>query len=533
MDNVIQTDSIFARNHLNPVQRKRIDSTWAPGFRRDVVDQLPINDIRTLYCQDNGRPTKELKSIVGAIILQNMFNLSDGETVQRFLFDNLWIEALNLGSVQEKDLYICPKTLWSHSQKLSESGLIDTILDSVNVHLAKVAKVDLDIQRLDSVHIRSNMAKLTRIQLFHRTTKKFLRDLELNHKELLEPVDPSVRARYLTSDKENKDSAYHFFGKTKPGERQRNLEMMASDIYGLITLFKDVPTVAGMESFALLTKLFSEQCEVETDPSHALTVKVKEPELIPSNSLQNPSDPDATFCGHKGEGFQAQLMETCAETKEEGADKVSLITYVKFEPTHEHDAHALIPAIEGAEKSSLKPKVVLADTSYGSDENVQKAKELGVTVVSPAGGKDPEAGKIRIAEFLQSENSEDLVCPKGQKPWTVSKTKNGGVVAGFNLDNCNECADNKRCPAWRYGHKAELKFSPKDMRLSKRRMVENTDEFKRYSMRSGIEATNSRLARETGLKRLRYRRRVKNFMAVVFKVLGINHRRVLSVVGIS
>ncbi|MDR1871019.1 MAG: hypothetical protein LBS60_03665 [Deltaproteobacteria bacterium] len=113
--------------------------------------------------------------------------------------------------------------------------------------------------------------------------------------------------------------------------------------------------------------------------------------------------------------------------------KVNHVTYVKLEPAHERDAHALISAIKGAEKSGFKPKVVLADTSYGSDENVQKAKDLDVTVDSPASGKDPEAGMIKNEEFSQYENTKDLVCPKGRKHWTLSKTKNNGCVAGFNL----------------------------------------------------------------------------------------------------
>ena len=33
--------------------------------------------------------------------------------------------------------------------------------------------------------------------------------------------------------------------------------------------------------------------------------------------VQNPSDLDATYSGHKGPGYQAQLAETCAPENEE------------------------------------------------------------------------------------------------------------------------------------------------------------------------------------------------------------------------
>jgi hypothetical protein len=115
MDHVINTDSLFRRSHLNNVQFKKIDKTWGPSFRTEILDCLPMDKIRSLYCQNNGRPTKELRAITGAIILQNLFNLSGIETCDNFTFNLLWHEALNLGSLEIKDLSICPKTLWNHS----------------------------------------------------------------------------------------------------------------------------------------------------------------------------------------------------------------------------------------------------------------------------------------------------------------------------------------------------------------------------------------------------------------------------------
>ncbi|MDR2422351.1 MAG: hypothetical protein LBE01_03135 [Deltaproteobacteria bacterium] len=132
-------------------------------------------------------------------------------------------------------------------------------------------------------------------------------------------------------------------------------------------------------------------------------VKVKDPKPVPSNSPQNPSDPDATHSVHKRQGFHAQLMETCAKTKEGSEATPQLITYVNLEPAHNGDAYAVLPVIEGAAESGFKPEDVIAEASYGSDDNAQKANDLGVQVISPAGGKDPEAGKIRRASFKKSE----------------------------------------------------------------------------------------------------------------------------------
>jgi len=44
-------------------------------------------------------------------------------------------------------------------------------------------------------------------------------------------------------------------------------------------------------------------------------VVIKANKDVPSDSLQNPSDPDAGYSGHKGKGFQMQVMEIYSENK--------------------------------------------------------------------------------------------------------------------------------------------------------------------------------------------------------------------------
>jgi IS5 family transposase len=376
------------------------------------------------------------------------------------------------------------------------------------------------------------MAKFTRIQLFHRTNKNFLAHLQKRYKDRFALVDKTIRDRYLSEDPDNANSSYNFFGRAKSGERERNLNSIASDIYALITLFNDDEVVLKMSTFRLLARLFSEQCVVDAECSNeAEKVKVKDPKSVPSTSLQNPSDPEATYSGHKGQGYHIQVVETCSEFKEEDKKTVNLITYIHFEQAREHDVHALAPAIEELEQSGVKPVILTADASYGSNENVQKAAEHGVTLISPVGGKDPEADKIGLAEFEESEDGKTVTCPKGQKSWQTRQTEKSVLVAGFDLDKCQECVDKEKCPAFQNGHKAELKFNPKEMRLSKRRAYEQTDDFKkRYAMRSGIEATNSRLKRQTGINRSRYRGLVKPKMGAYFKAIGVNFLRVFAVI---
>ena len=59
-----------------------------------------------------------------------------------------------------------------------------------------------------------------------------------------------------------------------------------------------------MNTFNDLVRVFGEQCEIDNG-------KVKISEHQPGDSLRNPSDPDATLDGHKGNGYQVQVAETC------------------------------------------------------------------------------------------------------------------------------------------------------------------------------------------------------------------------------
>jgi len=117
----------------------------------------------------------------------------------------------------------------------------------------------------------------------------------------------------------------------------------------------------------------------------------------------------------------APLSETYCQEGEKKS--LSLITEVIVEPAHESDANALIPLVEGTQKRGLGPEEVLVGSLYGSDENCEKAKELGVEVVSPVMGK-PEGDHFTLAD-----------CPQGHAPVKV-KHKKGRHIAVFDLQTC-------------------------------------------------------------------------------------------------
>jgi hypothetical protein len=130
--------------------------------------------------------------------------------------------------------------------------------------------------------------------------------------------------------------------------------------------------------------------------------------------------------------------------------------------------------------------------------------------------------RIRIAYFMEDENGMvERAYPKGQKCWCKNITKNGNIICGFDKKVCAVCPESFRHPVKVSQGRVELKCTPKNMRLSKRRVYEQTEESKkRYTMRAGIEATNSRIDRETGPKRSKYRGISKIKLSSTFKVIA-------------
>jgi hypothetical protein len=179
-------------------------------------------------------------------------------------------------------------------------------------------------------------------------------------------------------------------------------------------------------------------------------------------------------------------METCNETKDDDDKTVNLITVVIAEPANIHDSDSTFPTSEAAEDAGFKPETLLGDTAYGADTIVEAAKEDGVEVISPAGGEDPEAGKLRLADF-NFDNDKKGSCPEGQKPWATHETKRGKRVRGFDPNVREKCPKQSFCPVDLSKGKAELSYTMKELRLSRLRAREQTDAFKkRYARRSGI-----------------------------------------------
>jgi len=504
---------------LTPKRRQMLDAGWPGLFREHILPSIPVNEVGKHFNATFGRPTKELYSMLGALILQQTFDLTDEETIQQYAFNIQWHYSLNISEETDDAKYISLKTLWNNRNIVAQNNLEDDIFKAGTDKLAQVFNVNIDKQRIDSVHIKSNMRRLGRISIFSESIHKFLVNLKRGNQDQLDSVDEKVVDRYLSKN------GLGCFSRVKPSESRKTLTEVSKDLFDLVQQFKGNQEVAAMYSYKLLERVLKEHCNLTNDKDNP--VELKKPKEIASDSLQNPSDPDATYSGHKGQGYQVQVQETFCDDEEKKEETLNLITHVEVEPAHNSDANALIPAIESTERQNLKPKELTADALYGSDDNCERAKEHDVELIAPTMGS-VDKDKLTITDFQFSEKGEVVACPQGNAPAKVKKRKR--VSIGFASHDCRNCPELSRCPVKKGGKYYYLLFTDKEMRIAKRRIYEQSDKFKdRYRWRAGVEATMSEYDRRTGVKHLRVRGLKAVRFCATLKALGVNIFRAAAV----
>jgi hypothetical protein len=515
-----QTDYLFDPwDYLGPKRKKLLTESWAGVFREHILRELPVHKIAPYFSEGSGRPTKELYAALGGLIFQQMHDLTDEETVDEFSFNIKWHYALDIPGESDESKYLSLKTLWTLRHLVMAKGLDVELFNRTTELLAKAFRVDASKQRIDSVHIRSNMKRLGRIGIFSRSIHVFLVNMKRQRPEIFETIDKELVDRYLTQ------KALGCFSLVKPSESGKTLEMVARDLFSLVRRFRENREVNSLHSYNTLVRVLKDQCSVtEEQDDQPAGVEVKSPKEVSSASLQNPSDPDAGYSGHKGQGYHAQVMETYCDS-EDGQLKertLNLITHVEVEPAHVSDAHALIPALESAQERGLAPEEVLADSLYGSDENGERAKEMDVEIISPAMGT-LNAETLNLGDFTQTENGKITACPQGHAPVRFKQGKKNTCSVAFDSEHCGACPLRERCPVKPGRKRHYLRFDLKTLRIAARRAREHTPEFKdKYRWRSGIESTFSGMDKQTGIKHLRVRGLDAVGYCARLKAIGVN-----------
>jgi hypothetical protein len=516
---------------IPPLGLKRIRDGWQGVFRHVLLKLMPAQQLAGHFHPILGRHTKELYSVAGLLFLQELHDWTNPQSVEAYLFRTDLQYALNLEPGSDE---MCERTFERYRALFLDDESARGVMDKVTAELVQELEINIDEQRLDSTHVFSNMASFGRTRLMGVTIKRFLTQVHRHCRDDYDALQETLRQRYVVS------TAKLFASEGKSSEdRLRTRQQVAEDLHALIERFATHEGLKDRPSYKALVTVFTQQCEL-------VEAKVQVREKTGGDCMQNPSDPEATYDGHKGEGYQLQLSETCSP-----ANDVQLIVASLPQTAVNSDADALPKMLEDLEEKKWLPVVMTADTSYGGDGNVQLAAGKGVELVSPVSGPQPDKGSeeeskgngslppsdkgtspavamelLTIDDFAVDERTGRVTaCPSGRIPLeTIGDAKAGTTTLEMAAKDCQACPFGSACPIQRKpGGRYRLSYTDKQRRLAARRREEDTEAFReRYAIRSGIESTNSGLKRRLGLGELRVRGQKAVFHALYLKVAGWN-----------
>ena len=543
---------------LSPVADRRLTSGWQHVFQQAILKLMPAGKLAEHFDPEMGRPAKELYSMAGLLFIMEFRNWTHEEAADAYMFNIDAQYALNL---QPERQSLCRRTIERYIKLFREDELAQAIMHDVTGELVQLLELDVSKQRLDSTHIESNMAKFGRMKLMATAIRRFMAQVKRHDEASYNALRKAVRERYEASD-----SAI-FGWKTLDDDGVNELrQSIAEDLAYLVERYRRNKDHNSRSTYLMLVKVFEQQCEV-------VAGKVEVKKKTGGNIICNPSDPDATFDGHKGSGYQVQLSETYSAD-----NSVQLIIAALPETACESDSRAIAKLIEHFDEYGHRPETLLADTAYGSDENFMACARNSprswfgpshnegsvnpiIELISPTSGQDkgttkatvasPEQGSrvsngsaeeklsspplLTILDFAyDSQSNRFTYCPAGLELHRAHYRDYEDQHLLLMLNStCGECPLKSRCPISHDPMLCQLRMNGKDLRLAQRRAAERTDAFKTdYRMRGGIEATNSMLKRVTGLDRLRVRGRPAVFSSILLKVAGWNLLRAASVLSL-
>jgi len=281
---------------FSPMAIKYMRQDWPGLFRTQILHLMPVGKLAEHFHPTMGQPTKELYSMAGAIFLKEFFNLTIEKLVRRYLTSSDWQYALNVSPITAS---MSHATVERYTKLFVEDDITADVFHRVTSALIEALELDVSRQRLDSTHVFSDMATFGRSKLMGVTIKRFLTQLKRHHLEAYDALPEEFTSRYAMSQSK-------LFGDFKGGRKMLR-QTVAEDLLLMVNRFADEVDITGQTSYQAMVRVLHEQCEVSEDKT-AVEVEDK----TGGNVMQNPSDSDATYDGHKGPGYQVQIPRRAA-----------------------------------------------------------------------------------------------------------------------------------------------------------------------------------------------------------------------------
>ena len=286
-----------------------------------------------------------------------------------------------------------------------------------------------NIRRMDSLMVATHSKRMSRLEIIYQVNSNAV---SLLHKFGADELIEQELLHYLTPNDLNEVIYY-----CKGEDVQPRLEKALMETDLLLKIMQDEQW-QEYEEYQLLARVAEEQGKRD----NGRLVPRENREITPC-SLQNPSDPDATYrkkAGKDYKGYTANLVE------EVGEDGDGLIVDVAFEPNQHSDSAFLKEYLE-TRREEAETETLITDGAYGGKTNQKLAGENNVRLITTAlTGVMPEE---IFARFEMSDDGKSVQkCPMGFEP-IKSKyhEKSGSCRTVMTKDCCTNCRYRESCHA--------------------------------------------------------------------------------------
>ncbi|MDO9574859.1 MAG: transposase [Candidatus Contubernalis sp.] len=456
--------------------------SWAHIIREQIFPHINEKRFAFLYSDNQAtRPNSPVNVIICLLILKEIFGLTDEELVGSLHFDTRFQYALRATSFESQPVSI--NTLTNFRTRVcsyeQETGidLIQAEVEEQAERIAQYLEIDGKKVRMDSFMVSSSCKKLSRIELVYSVNAKFVKRLN----QIDSAMIPETCKEYLEKGHKN-ETIY----RTRDVESESKLSFLLKQSHELHKAGSLAgETVTETEEFQLLTRMLTEQVTQDETPSPKLGKDIS------ANSLQNPTDPDATYRKKYKDniGYVANVAE-----KFNGKNSV-IPTYdlkqnIYSDSKFADDIVAKFRAASDTDKIQL-----IVDGAFYEQDKAEDALSKGIELIpGELVGRKPATDKIGYNRFTVDEDRNTVThCPHNQEPIkSYYDEEKKTYTVKFSKEQCQDCTHQDQCPMKAQKKDNVVRFSAKRYKTDVQRQKMNTAEyFKVVNQRAGVEGIPS------------------------------------------
>lgn len=460
---------------LSERKKQVVLKSWAKGFAEVVFPAIDSEAFKVLYkdCSAS-RPATPANYVIGALLIKEMFGLTDDETVEMIQCDVRAQYALHSTSLEEQP--ISDRTFSRFRERLynyeRESGkdLLKEEMQKLSDVFCNYLGINKKLKRMDSLMVSTHAKTMSRLEIIYATVSKCVDLIKKNEREELIPEE---MRHYLKKDDLNEVIYY-----AKNEDVNEKLQKVINEALEIRQIM-DCDEWYDSTEYQLLIRVLNEQSE---------NGKPKDKSDIHSDSMQNPNDPDATYrkkAGKDHKGYVGNIIESI------GSNGVSQITDFDYqENTHSDQSFSK----EYIEKNNNE--TMIADGAYGSVELQELAEKNNIRLITTSlTGK--EADPVYAEYELNEEGTEVITCAQGHQPKSSTYYEKTEMIRmKMELHNCLNCPMKDHCQA-KMQRKAAVVMLSKKMVMRARYLKKlGTEEYKKLTrQRNAVEGVMSVLRR--------------------------------------